>query len=274
MNLSDRIGLDYLTMVGASPLHFIRTAAEAGCRHVALWPEQADYNPYGLPHFSLIEDAALRRDTVACLDDHGVSIALIDAFFIKSGQSVEQHRRCFEIFAELGVRRVNAVSIDPSWERTIDEMAALVAMATEYNATVVVESCPLLTIGTLAQAIELINIVSMPNFKLLIDTMHVTRSGETEALADIDPVLIDYVQISDGAITAPSPEAYMEEAMSERLIPGDGEMPLVKMLRTIRPSVVVSGEVPMRSLRDAGVSDLERSKMVIAGIRQVLELAR
>jgi hypothetical protein len=50
-------------------------------------------------------------------------------------------------------------------------------------------------------------------------------------------------------------------------------MPLVKMLQAIRPDVVVSGEVPMRSLREAGVGDLERSKMVVAGMRRVLETA-
>jgi hypothetical protein len=38
-----------------SPLHFIRTAAEAGCRNVALWPEQTRYNPRELPYFSLID---------------------------------------------------------------------------------------------------------------------------------------------------------------------------------------------------------------------------
>jgi sugar phosphate isomerase/epimerase len=168
---------------------------------------------------------------------------------------------------------VNAVSFDPSWERTVDEIAAIVAMGAEYGATVVVESCPLLTIATLAQAMELIEIVSTPNFKLLIDTMHVTRSGEAATLANIDPNLIDYVQISDGPLTAPSMEAYMDEAMDERRVPGEGEMPLVKMLQAIRPDVVVSGEVPMRSLREAGVSDLDRSRRVVAGMRRVLETA-
>jgi hypothetical protein len=89
-------------MLGVSPLHFIRTAVEAGCRNVALWPEQTQYNPLELPYFSLIDDAALRRDTVACLDDHGVSIALIDALVVRPGQSVEQHRRCFDVSPSSG----------------------------------------------------------------------------------------------------------------------------------------------------------------------------
>jgi len=273
MNISDRIGLENLTLAGVSPLHFIRTAAEAGCRNIGLWPALTESNPLGLPAFSLTDDAPLRRKIVACLNDHGVSIALLDALFITPTESVEQYRPVFETFAELGVKRVNAVSVDPSWERTVDEMAALVTMAAEYNATVVVETCRLMTIGTLAQAMRLIETVALPNFKLLIDTMHVTRSGEAEALAAIDPNLIDYVQLCDGPLHSPSDEAYWDEALHERRVPGDGEMPLVKMLRTIRPEVIVSGEVPMRSLRAAGVSDLERSKMVVAGMRRVLEAA-
>ena len=61
--------------------------------------------------------------------------------------------------------------------------------------------------------------------------------------------------------------------MYERRVPGEGAMALVTMLQTIQPEVVVSGEVPIRSLREAGVSDLERSKMVVAEMRRVLDAA-
>jgi sugar phosphate isomerase/epimerase len=104
--------------------------------------------------------------------------------------------------------------------------------------------------------------------------MHVSRAGDAAAVATIDPALIDYVQICDGPLATPSAEAYLEEALHERMVPGAGEMPLVEMLRHIRPDVVVSAEVPLRKLREAGMSDLDRARLVAAGARDVMRAAR
>jgi len=61
--------------------------------------------------------------------------------------------------------------------------------------------------------------------------------------------------------------------LHERMIPGTGELPLVEMLRAVPATVVISAEVPLRSLRDAGVSDLERARRVVAGVNRILAAA-
>jgi hypothetical protein len=58
--------------------------------------------------------------------------------------------------------------------------------------------------------------------------------------------------------------------MFERRVPGDGEMPLEAILAHVRPDVIVSAEVPLRARREAGVSDLERARLVVDGTRRVL----
>lgn len=269
----NRIGVDYITLMGISPQGMIAAAADAGCRNISLILSRPDYNPDGYPWFSLIDDAALRRETVACLRDRDVSIALVDGFAVYPDRPVENHRQAFEILAELGVRRVNTVSFDDDWSRMIDKTAQIVAMAREYDVTVTIESCPMLAVKTLAQALEVISAVNLPNFKLLIDTMHIVRSGESEDIARLDPMLIDYVQISDGPISVPDPLNYMNEAMNERMVPGTGEMPLVEMIRAIRRDVVVSIEVPMRSLKEAGLSEVERIRLAVEGARRVVAAA-
>src|SRR3546814_20036714 len=98
--------------------------------------------------------------------------------------------------------------------------------------------------------------------------MHIVRSGESEDIVRLDPMLIDYVQISDGPISVPDPQNYMSEAMNERMVPGTGEMPLVEMIRAIRRDVVVSIEVPMRSLKRAGMSEGERVRLAVDGARR------
>jgi sugar phosphate isomerase/epimerase len=265
-----RIGLEYMTLLGAHPLHFIETAAGAGCAYVGMPAQNSPSAPSGSPAFSFVEDSRLRRDTVSCLNDYGVEIGLLDGFVVGPASSVERHRPGFEILAELEVSRVNTVSRD-CWSRTVDETAALVAMAAEYDITVTVESCPALTIKTVAQALELIEIVAMPNFKLLIDTMHVGRSGEASVLATIDPMLIDYIHLCDAPMAmATTPEEYLDEARHGRLIPGEGEIPLVEMMRHVRPDVIVSVEVPLRGPSSAGMSDLARSQLAVEGAQRVL----
>lgn len=263
-----------MTLLGAHPLHFIRTASAAGCTYVSLRPAQLPHSPAGSPPYSLLDDPQLRREVVSTLEDHGVGIGLFDGMEVAAGQSVERHRRSLELMPELGVTRVNTVSRDPGLARTTDEMARLVEMAAEYDITMIVEPCPVLTVKTLTQALAVIDQVAMPNFKLLIDTMHISRSGEASMVPDLDPALVDYVHICDGPLAMPATaEQYLDEARNERMIPGEGEMPLVEMLSALRPEVIVSTEVPLSARREAGMPDLERVQLALDGTKRVLGLA-
>src|SRR5690606_12659160 len=90
------------------------------------------------------------------------------------------------------------------------------------------------SLGPLKQvgpALEVVRGVGLPNFSLLIDTMHFFRLGNTVAeFAALDPALVGYVQLADAPWEARF-ETYMEEAMYERMAPGDGELPLAELLR-------------------------------------------
>jgi len=95
-------------------------------------------------------------------------------------------------------------------------------------------------------ALAAIDHVGSPNFSLLIDTMHVLRSGSLAAdLAAIDPALIGYVQICDAPLE-PVVANYAEESLFERMVPGEGELPLREILAVLPPGRVIGLEVPMR----------------------------
>src|SRR4051812_38553815 len=150
---SNPLGLEYMTLLGAHPVHFIRTAAAVGCTHVSLFPVNVPHAPAGSSPFSLVDDARLRRDVVSCLDECGVTIGLLDGFGVAEGQSVERHLRTLDVTAELGVTRVNTVSRDPDRGRTLDETGRFVSMAAEYGLTVTTEPCPVLTVKSVAEAL-------------------------------------------------------------------------------------------------------------------------
>jgi hypothetical protein len=63
---------------------------------------------------------------------------------------------------------------------------------------------------------------------------------------------------------------YMEEAMFERMVPGEGELPLADLLSVLPSDVVLEIEVPRRSLALSGVSPLARMRPCVDAARRLL----
>lgn len=63
---------------------------------------------------------------------------------------------------------------------------------------------------------------------------------------------------------------YAEEAMFERMAPGEGELPLIDMLAALPADRVVGLEIPMRSRAEAGVSAYDRLQPCVEGARRLL----
>jgi hypothetical protein len=63
----------------------------------------------------------------------------------------------------------------------------------------------------------------------------------------------------------------MEEAMYERMVPGEGELPLVEFLARVPDGVVVSLETPIRSLAEQGIGPRGRTERCVKAARKLLE---
>jgi sugar phosphate isomerase/epimerase len=104
----------------------------------------------------------------------------------------------------------------------------------------------------------------------MFDTMHFGRStARISDLAAVDPQLIGYVQLCD-APRIPAIEDYMEEAMFERMVPGEGELPLLDMLAALPRERVIGLEVPLRREAESGVGPRERLGRCVAAARVLL----
>jgi len=109
----DRLGIDFISVFGMPPVAFVALAADLGCRHISLAPQPITSNPHGYPHWSLLEDAALRRDVAAALRDHDVSVSLGEGFLVRPGVDIpDSGAPLFDVMEELGVKRVNVASIE------------------------------------------------------------------------------------------------------------------------------------------------------------------
>lgn len=269
--MMNRLGIEAISVFGLPPVEYVNLAADLGCAHISTGLSPIDINPHGYRPFNLKEDAALRHEMNAAMRDRGVSISLAEGLTIRPGKEARDRAAEFDAFAELGVKRINVVSLDPDLGRTLDQFAITAAMAAERGMESTTEFAPGLTVANLAGALEAVRHVGRADFRLLIDTMHFIRSGSSPAdLAALDPDLIDYVQLSDAPLVSQFP-SYMQEAMTERRVPGQGELPLHEILRIVPRDRVVSVEVPLLSQAKAGIGPHDRLRPVVAATRALLE---
>ncbi|MGE0387448.1 MAG: sugar phosphate isomerase/epimerase family protein [Gammaproteobacteria bacterium] len=263
------LGIEFLGAFGLSPVELARLAADLDCRFISTVMEPLDYNPEGFGRWSLRTDANLRRELKAALADRNVTLELGEGFAILPGVEARQaFPSDMDLYRDLGVRRINALSFDPDLQRSLDQFAAIAEMANERGMEPVIEFVPISSIGTLALAVKAVRHAGN-NARVLIDTMHFFRSGDTiAALAQVSD-LVGHVQICDAPAVPTIPD-YLEEAMYERRVPGEGDAPLADILAAIPRNISVGLEVPLRTLAEQGVGVRERMARCVNGAREVL----
>ncbi len=265
----ERLSIEPLSVMGLPPVEFVGLAADLGLRYVAL-ALSALPNPYGYPPFSLRDDLALRRETIAALRDRGVTVSLGDGFVLHPGRDIRELAGDVAVMAELGAQRINTVTFDPDFGRSVEQFGVLAELAAESGLETTLEFAPGLTIADLPTALRAVQAVGRPDFRLLIDTMHLVRSGSGPAeVAAVDPDLIGYIQLSDVPLVPTIPD-YMEEGCFERMVPGAGELPLLEILDALPRHLVIGLEVPLRSQADAGVGPHERLGRCVEASRELL----
>jgi sugar phosphate isomerase/epimerase len=266
------LGLEYLTVMGCHPLDYVRIAANIGCSHIAFHTKALDFPGMPPPAPSIFEDARLRKEVTSSIRDHGLSVHLVDGFGFHPRDPDPDYRALLDMAAEIGAAQISS-GIAIEMDAGIERIAALADQAAGYGLTVLIEGIPTYTVGTLPEALHVVTSAGKPNLKLLIDTMHTARTGGAGLLATIDPALIGHIQICDGPAGMPAGPVYFDQALYQREIPGQGELPLVEMIASMPAHLVAGMEIPLRSLREAGVSDAERARRAAEGSRKVLEAA-
>jgi sugar phosphate isomerase/epimerase len=272
----DEVGIEYQTVLGYPPVEFVGLAADLGCRTISMkaWTGlHSPYNPYGYEKFSLLDDVRLRRRMLGELDERGVTISLAEGFVVMPGTDLLDDLPSLDVMRELGARRANAVTMDPDLHRSFDQLAAFTEVAADRGMQTTLEFSKSLAIGDLGTALDAIRYVGRPDFKLLIDTMHVVRTGSTAAdLAAVDSSLFGYVQLCDNTLEQRN-EVYRDDS-SDRSAPGDGELPLVELLSALPEGLPIGVEAPMRTRAAEGVSARECARRAVEGARNVLAEVR
>ena len=264
------LGIEFISVFGLPPADFVHLAADLGCRYISTALTVLPLKSLGYQAFSLKDDRTLRRELLAAMDERGVGISLGEGMVIAPDADVSGLAADLDVMAELGAAQINTLSFDRDRNRTFDQLATLTEMAAARGMGTTVELAPGATIGDPATLLAAIDHVGRPELRLALDTMHWVRAGLGAAeLRELGPERIGYVQLCDTTLK-PRLKSYMEEAMYERMAPGDGELPLADILAAVPADVVVGLEIPMRSLAEAGVGPMDRLRPCVAAARELL----
>ena len=273
----NRLGIENLTHMGMPPVALVKLVAANGCVGISGALGGMPMAMFGYPQFdlypqwSLEDDPALRREMKAALADTGVKIELGEGFRARPDGDVRDRAAALDIMADLGAVRINAVSMEPSLERTYDQLAALAAMVMERGMMFTIEFAPMNTINNLASALAAIDHIGAINgqrARVLIDAMHLFRSGGTVAdIAALDPDVIGYAQLCDAPWVAPEGKPYFLEATCGRMVPGTGDFPLADWVAALPTDLPIGIEVPMVEAMLAGLSPEDHVANVVRAAR-------
>lgn len=263
------LGLEFLGVFGLPPVDLVHLAADLGCQFIGTVLAPIDYNPEGFPKWNLGEDASMRRALKTALAARDIRLTLGDGHALLADIDVrEAYASGLDIYQDLGVERVNCISFDLSLERTYDQFAVFTEMAVERGMAPTIEFCPISVVNDLDTAIGAVRHAG-PAARLLIDTMHFFRSeSSVDALAVVRD-MVGHIQLSDAPRVPIMPD-YLEEAMYERQVPGEGEAPLAAIVAALPNVCSIGMEVPLRSEAERGVRVRERMARCLEGARRVI----
>lgn len=261
------IGLEHLSLYEDAVPDFVAAAVAGGADSVCL----------SVNHPGVLDQNA-RPALLAQIADANLTVSMGDGFLLNAGESLDGLKRHLDLLLELGGPYANACAFEPdaTKERNPalieDQLGEFARLAAAAGVGVLIEFTPLSHVPSLAAAAALLEQIDQPNLKIMVDTLHLARAGEGPAdIAEVDPRLFGYCQISDGPEGIKALDEYMAEAIYNRAIPGDGDLPLERIVALLPRDITVSAEVPLQELKEQGVASPERVRRIIAGSRGVVE---
>ena len=197
------LSLAHFTVVEADPITLIE-AAQAG-RYDAIGLRIVP--PFLTDHvFPVIGDPNLIRSIKRRLMETGIRVLDVEAIWLTAQSDVATLEPALDIAVELGAGYVIVVGNDPDRGRLARNFSRLCAAANLRKVRVMLEFIPYSHIRALAQAVALLADVEPTNAGVLVDALHLSRSGGSPAdLAQYDPALFSYMHLCDAPATPRDP---------------------------------------------------------------------
>jgi sugar phosphate isomerase/epimerase len=252
------VSLAALTILDAGPMGQIVAAAGVGFTHV------------GLRLMPLVDTdirviGAHEREIEDLLDAYDVGVMEIGVFPLKPSMDWPQVEAVVALGQRIGARHLVCPVEDPDHARRRNTLVRLCDLAAAAEMTALIEFNPYSACPNLAAAVGLVGDAQHPSAGLVIDALHLSRSGGKPAdLKSVEPRLLQLVHFCD----APPPpdrsrsiDELRAESRTARLLPGEGSLWLDGLLDALPPDTPISVEAP--SARDAQLPAVERASRAL-----------
>jgi sugar phosphate isomerase/epimerase len=250
------LSLDHLTVIDAAPLELIDAAAAGGFDAVGL----RIVTPLAAKEaFPVVGQPDLQRTLKSRMAATGIAIGLIESIWLGADANADALEPAMATGAELGAQLALVAGNDPDEGRLIDNLGRLARIAKAYGLDIAFEFMPFTHVRNIEQALRIKDKVAAPNLRLLIDALHVSRSGaDMRALPKFDSSTVGYVHLCDAWAKPPAADGLRDEARLGRFYPGEGGLPLDDFLDAMPSDVPIGVEAPCRAY--AHLSPVDRAR--------------
>jgi sugar phosphate isomerase/epimerase len=263
-----KLAVAHLTALELAPTEWVVEAARAGFDAIGLRlsPTSAGAIAYASAVGSQAH-LALRRVLV----EEGMAVHDVEFIPVLPDIDVASYAPMFDAAADLGARCVTVSGDDPNASRLAANLAALCELAARYGLRVDLEFMRWRHVATLHQARSIVESVGSANLAILVDALHLTRSGGgPDDVRALPAGMVRAVQLCDASPNDPvGDDATILEARTGRLPPGEGALPLSELLDALPANTAFSVEMPLPSLPAR-----DRLKLAYRSTRNMLDAAR
>ena len=204
------ISLAALTVLDAGPVQQVYAAAAAGFGGVGL-----RLHPLLPTDPHVAADPVLQEALIEALRKTGLAVAEIGVFPILPGMDIEALAPVLSLSHKIGARFITCPVEDADIARRAETFARLCDLAETCGLDALIEFNPYSGCRNLEEARMLVEEAGRANARLLIDVLHLSRSGGKPAdLLKVDPDLIALVHLCDAPLP-PAQSASVDEMRRE-----------------------------------------------------------
>lgn len=261
------LGIQHLTIIRATPIELVEVASAAGFDAVGI---RLTGRKPGDPYHDLVGNRRAVAELRQRLDDTGTVLLDATTYFLTSELPLDDLDGPIETAAALGARHLVGSGYDPDEARMTAKFVGYAEKLAKVGLSFALEPVSYSEVRTLAKAARIVKTAAQPNLGLVVDSLHLQRSGDTPAaIARVDPATIFYAQLCDAPAARPiGDEALAAEARGGRLDPGDGDLPLYDFLDALPVDIPIEIEVPAQSRSHC--STAEQAKLAAGAARRFL----
>jgi len=205
------------------------------------------------------------RSVARTLSRTGLEVTDVSVVVLTGRLDLGEARRVMEVGRELGARRVVVMNRDRHQARAAEALASVADLGGGLDMLVGLEFMPYSATPDLAAAVALVRAVASPRVGLVLDVLHLFRSGAGPTEASNVPVPLVLVQLCDAAGSPPPPGRLRAESLADRRYPGHGDLPLRAVVECLPAGVPMTLEAPVA--RDARLPAAERSRRAAEALR-------